>query len=83
MNRIAGIAIIVGAVIVLIGAVIINNLSGQVSDLQLQMSQLSNPSDPLSAYNQVCQDNNMTNTSTGITQTYYYPCTSRFIPQPG
>ena len=44
----------------------------------------SQPTDPLSAYTDICNTQD-TNDETGITQTYYYPCTNNAttIPQPG
>jgi len=61
--------------------------SAQISALQSSVANLvgevANPTDPLSAYTDVCQAQ-LTNDSTGITQTYYYPCTNtaQTIPQP-
>ena len=42
------------------------------------------PTDPLANYTDVC-NTQATNGSTGVTQTYYYPCTNeaQTIPQPG
>jgi hypothetical protein len=44
----------------------------------------SQPTDPLSAYTDICNTQD-TNDATGVTQTYYYPCTNNAttIPQPG
>ena len=60
-----------------------NSLRLAVSGLQGEIDTLNKPNDPLSAYNQICQDNNITNNATGITQTYYYPCTNTIIPTAG
>jgi len=59
-------------------------LARQVGLVQTQMAGLSQPTDPLSAYNQICNQQ-FTNDATGITQTYYLPCTNQAttIPQPG
>jgi histidinol phosphatase-like enzyme len=56
----------------------------QIVSLTNQVGVLSVPSDPLSAYNDICNAQ-LTNNQTGITQTYYYPCTNvaTTIPQPG
>jgi hypothetical protein len=45
---------------------------------------LSTPSDPLSAYDLICSQD-QTNNSTGLTQLYYFPCTNiaTTTPQPG
>lgn len=53
-------------------------------DVSGKISGLTVPTDPLSAYNQICTSNN-TNSVTGVDQTYYYPCTNmaQTIPQPG
>jgi type II secretory pathway pseudopilin PulG len=50
-------------------------LRGKVADLNV-------PTDPLSAYNQVCNQDN-TDSNTGVTQLYYYPCTNGVVPAPG
>jgi hypothetical protein len=44
----------------------------------------SAPSDPLSAYSDICNEQ-FTNQQTGVSQTYYLPCTNnaQTIPQPG
>ena len=60
-----------------------NSLRLAVSGLQGEIDTLNKPNDPLSAYNQVCQNNNTLNDATGVTQTYYYPCTNRIIPASG
>ena len=56
----------------------------QVTGLQSQLAQFTQPSDPLSAYNDVC-DQPMTDNQNDLTQTYYFPCTNsaQTIPQPG
>lgn len=58
--------------------------SKDYSNMQAKMGSLSTPSDPLSAYNEICNAQ-LTNNNTGVTQTYYYPCTNNAetIPQPG
>ena len=55
-----------------------------ISQLQDKMGSLSTPQDPLSAYDDICNAQ-LTNSTTGLTQTYYYPCTNNAetIPQPG
>jgi hypothetical protein len=49
-----------------------------------QLDGLTQPTDPLASYDQICtvQEQNGT---TGVDQTYYYPCTNsaQTIPQPG
>jgi hypothetical protein len=49
-----------------------------------EASQVSQPTDPLSAYNQVCSQP-LTDSLTGVTSTWYLPCTNsaQTIPQPG
>ena len=49
-----------------------------------QVATLNVPSDPLSAYNEVCNQP-MQNGATGNTQTFYFPCTNsaQTIPSPG
>jgi hypothetical protein len=49
-----------------------------------QLDGLTQPTDPLSAYDQICQVQEQ-NGTTGVDQTYYYPCTNsaQTIPQPG
>lgn len=64
-----------------------SQLAGQQADiakLNNAMGSLSQPTDPLSAYDQICTAEN-TNGTTGVLQTYYYPCTNsvQTIPQPG
>jgi hypothetical protein len=49
---------------------------------QSALTNLENPSNPLSAYTDVCSINN-TNSSTGVDQLYYYPCTNNVIPTTG
>jgi hypothetical protein len=62
----------------------IGGMSGQIAGLRNEMATLTVPTDPLSAYNEVCSAN-LTNDETGITSTYWYPCTdqAQTIPQPG
>ena len=59
----------------------ITALQGAVARLA---GDVSNPSDPLSAYTDVCNVQ-LTNDQTGVNQTYYYPCTNQaqVTPQPG
>ena len=49
-----------------------------------QLDGLTQPTDPLSSYDQICQVQ-LQNSTTGVTQTFYYPCTNsaQTIPQPG
>jgi len=60
----------------------------QISALQNSVATLigevADPSDPLSAYTDIC-NTQASNGQTGVTQTYYYPCTNnaQTIPQPG
>ena len=56
----------------------------EITYLSNQVTTLNMPSDPLSAYNDICNQQ-MTNSNSGITQTYYFPCTNsaQTIPQPG
>jgi hypothetical protein len=65
-------------------------LDGQVqqeskdyANMQAKMGSLSTPSDPLSSYNEIC--NTQATDNSGVTQTYWYPCTNnaQTIPQPG
>jgi hypothetical protein len=55
-----------------------------IQQLQAKMGSLSTPADPLAAYDDICHSE-FTNGSTGMLQTYYYPCTNdvETIPQPG
>jgi uncharacterized protein HemX len=57
-----------------------SNLSG----LDASVAGLASPSDPLSAYTDIC-NMQATNSQLGIVQTYYYPCTNnvQLIPRPG
>ncbi len=57
----------------------ITTLQGSVANL---IGQVQNPSNPLAAYTEVCSTT-ATNTSTGVDQTYYYPCTNNVIPATG
>lgn len=62
---------------------LLRSVSQRETDLAGQMSTLNAPSDPLSAYSAVCNQQ-MTNQSSGVTQTYWFPCTNnaQTIPQP-
>ena len=55
----------------------------QIINLTNQVGVLNVPSDPLSAYNSVC--NQPMTTPAGLTETYWFPCTNsaQTIPQPG
>jgi hypothetical protein len=59
-------------------------MSAQLARLGGQVAGLTVPTDPLSAYNQICNQA-MTNNQTGQDQVYYWPCTNnaQTIPQPG
>ena len=48
------------------------------------LGQVANPTDPLGAYNQICNQT-MQNGTTGVDQTFYFPCTNnaQTTPQPG
>ena len=63
---------------------LLRSLSQREPNLSDQVATLNVPTDPLSAYNDVCNQD-MTNNSTGVTQTYWFPCTNQAqtIPQPG
>jgi hypothetical protein len=63
---------------------LLRSMGQRVSSLETQVANLNVPTDPLSAYNYVCNQD-MTNQSTGVTQTYWFPCTNQAqtIPQPG
>lgn len=56
----------------------------EISVLTTSLTQLTVPADPLSAYSDICNAQ-LTDDATGITQTFYYPCTNNAmtIPQPG
>jgi hypothetical protein len=62
----------------------LNGLASKYSQIAGTLATLSTPSDPLSAYDDICNQQT-TNDATGIIQTYYYPCTNsaETIPQPG
>jgi hypothetical protein len=62
----------------------ISQLRSQIGNLSAKVAGLSVPTDPLANYTDVC-NTQATNGSTGVTQTYYYPCTNeaQTIPQPG
>jgi len=55
----------------------------RLANLEDSVATLNTPTDPLSAYSVVCNQD-MTNSVTGITQVYYFPCTNQAqtIPQP-
>jgi hypothetical protein len=59
-------------------------LRRDVADLQGKVGGLTVPTDPLAAYDQICTVQ-ATNSASGVSQVYYYPCTNnaRTIPQPG
>jgi hypothetical protein len=61
-----------------------NVLGGRISSLQSSVNNLNEPTDPLSSYDDICNQE-MTNNDTGVSQTYYFPCTNnaQTIPQPG
>lgn len=62
----------------------ISNMRAEINSESGEISSLETPADPLSAYNDICNQD-MTNDNTGISQTYYFPCTNeaQTIPQPG
>jgi hypothetical protein len=60
----------------------VTGLDTQVGSLSSQLANLNQPTDPLSAYNQICRINDV-NSTTGLYQTYYYPCTNNIIPAAG
>jgi hypothetical protein len=62
---------------------LIRSLSQQQTSLQGKVAGLTVPTDPLSAYSAVCNQA-MTNQNTGVTQTFWFPCTNnaQTIPQP-
>jgi hypothetical protein len=59
-------------------------ISALQSSVDGLLASVSSPTDPLSAYTDIC-NTQLTNSATGITQTFYYPCTNQAqtIPQPG
>lgn len=59
-------------------------LTRRLSELSSQVDNLNQPQDPLSAYTEICNQD-FTNNNTGLSQTYYFPCTNSAttIPQPG
>jgi len=59
--------------------------AGLISQLQNKLGTLTTPQDPLQAYSDICNEQLTTNTSTGNTETYYFPCTNNVQtnPQPG
>ena len=62
----------------------IRQLDSAEMNTATQLAGLTQPADPLAAYDQICNAQ-LQNGSTGVTQTYYYPCTNnaQTIPQPG
>jgi peptidoglycan hydrolase CwlO-like protein len=56
--------------------------SSDIQDLTNQVSSLNQSSDPLSAYNQICSQD-QTNNNTGVDQLFYFPCTADIIPSAG
>jgi hypothetical protein len=62
----------------------VRSLNDQVTQLGSTVAGINQPSDPLSAYNDVCNQD-MQNNVTGADQTYWFPCTNQAqtIPQPG
>jgi hypothetical protein len=50
--------------------------------LKNQVGSLSQPNNPLAAYNAVCHSL-FTNQATGVLETYYFPCTNAVVPTPG
>lgn len=60
----------------------IRSIDGQITSIQSDVSALNTPTDPLSAYNSICHGP-VTNSSTGVVEIYYYPCTDAVIPTPG
>ncbi len=62
----------------------IRSMDRQVRMLGNQVATLNVPSDPLSAYNEVCYQP-LYNNNIGSDQTYYFPCTNQAqtTPQPG
>ena len=61
-----------------------HEISALQNSVATLIGQVSNPVDPLSAYTDICNVQ-ADNGQTGITQTYYYPCTNQAqtTPQPG
>ncbi|HWE55814.1 MAG TPA: hypothetical protein VG435_09885 [Acidimicrobiales bacterium] len=62
----------------------LSNIQESVTSLTSQVGAISKPSDPLSAYNQIC-DSTFQNSTTDLEQLYYYPCTNvvQTTPLPG
>jgi hypothetical protein len=62
----------------------LSTTDGNLAKLSLNMSKLANPSDPLAAYDEVCNTTVYSELS-GSNETVYYPCTNQAqtIPQPG
>ena len=61
-----------------------HEISALQNSVATLLGEVSNPADPLSAYTDVCTAQNQ-NDATGVTQTYWYPCTNQAqtTPQPG
>jgi hypothetical protein len=61
-----------------------HEISALQNSVATLIGQVSNPVDSLSAYTDICNVQSQ-NDATGITQTYYYPCTNQAqtTPQPG
>jgi len=62
----------------------IGSLVTSYAQLSTTVASLSAPNDPLSAYTDIC-DVYLTNSTTDVSQEYYYPCTNsaETIPRPG
>ena len=58
--------------------------AGDYSRAMTAVGSLTPPTDPLTAYNQIC-DQDFTDDETGITQTFWFPCTNQAqtTPLPG
>jgi hypothetical protein len=59
-----------------------NEISALQSSVAGLIASVQNPSNPLAAYSQICNQD-FTNSSTGVTQLYYFPCTNSVIPTTG
>jgi hypothetical protein len=59
-------------------------MTGQLHSLSHTVNAINVPTDPLSAYSDICNQQ-MTNQDSGADQTYWFPCTNQAqtIPQPG
>jgi uncharacterized protein YlxW (UPF0749 family) len=62
----------------------VGNLNDSVGSLTNTVAGISRPTDPLSAYTEVCYQY-FTNPTTDVNQPYWFPCTNnaQTIPQPG